>query len=109
MNSFWGAIAQSLPSTTFAQVGMHLGQARHLYDDSSRTANRLSMVQGLRWRCLLCVQNNGVIALTRCASRWSGIGCGVWLIIFGVLAKVGGVAPHPVFHHIMHWPFAPAL
>lgn len=53
MNSFWGAIAQVLPSTTFAQ-------------------------------------NNGVIALTRCASRWSGIGCGVWLIIFGVLAKVGG-------------------
>jgi uracil-xanthine permease len=52
-NSFFGAIAMTLPSTTFAQ-------------------------------------NNGVIALTRCASRWAGIACGIWLIIFGVLAKVGG-------------------
>jgi uracil-xanthine permease len=51
-NSFLGAIAMTLPSTTFAQ-------------------------------------NNGVIALTRCASRWAGIACGVWLICFGVLAKVG--------------------
>ena len=34
-------------------------------------------------------QNNGVIALTRCASRWAGIACGVWLFLFGVLAKVG--------------------
>jgi Permease family len=52
-NSFFGAIAMTLPSTTFAQ-------------------------------------NNGVIALTRCASRWAGVACGIWLIIFGVLAKVGG-------------------
>jgi Permease family len=52
-NSFFGAIAMTLPSTTFAQ-------------------------------------NNGVISLTRCASRWAGIACGIWLIIFGVLAKVGG-------------------
>ena len=52
-NSFFGAIAMTLPSTTFAQ-------------------------------------NNGVIALTRCASRWAGIACGIWLIAFGVLAKVGG-------------------
>lgn len=52
-NSFFGAIAMTLPSTTFAQ-------------------------------------NNGVIALTRCASRWAGVACGIWLILFGVLAKIGG-------------------
>lgn len=33
-------------------------------------------------------QNNGVIALTRCASRMAGIACCAWLILFGVLAKV---------------------
>lgn len=53
VNSFFGAIAQTFPSTTFAQ-------------------------------------NNGVIALTRCASRYAGIACGVWLLIFGILSKVGG-------------------
>jgi len=31
----------------------------------------------------------GVIALTRCGSRTSGFACGVWLIIFGILAKIG--------------------
>ncbi|KAL3137001.1 hypothetical protein ABBQ32_006593 [Trebouxia sp. C0010 RCD-2024] len=34
-------------------------------------------------------QNNGVLALTRCASRSAGYSCGVWLFLFGVLAKVG--------------------
>lgn len=33
-------------------------------------------------------QNNGVIALTRCASRRAGIACACWLIVFGILAKV---------------------
>lgn len=33
-------------------------------------------------------QNNGVIALTRCASRRAGIACACWLILFGILAKV---------------------
>ena len=33
-------------------------------------------------------QNNGVIALTRCASRRAGIACACWLIFFGILAKV---------------------
>lgn len=33
-------------------------------------------------------QNNGVLALTRCASRSAGYSCGVWLFLFGVLAKV---------------------
>ena len=35
-------------------------------------------------------QNNGVIVLSRCASRSAGVACGVWLILFGVLAKIGG-------------------
>ncbi|CAM9245973.1 unnamed protein product [Discosporangium mesarthrocarpum] len=33
-------------------------------------------------------QNNGVIALTRCASWRAGIACGIWLFGFGILAKV---------------------
>lgn len=36
-------------------------------------------------------QNNGVIALTKCASRRAGYACGIWLIFFGVLSKVAGV------------------
>ncbi|CAM9697695.1 unnamed protein product [Ectocarpus fasciculatus] len=33
-------------------------------------------------------QNNGVIALTRCASRRAGLACACWLIVFGILAKI---------------------
>ena len=36
-------------------------------------------------------QNNGVIALTKCASRRAGVACGCWLILFGVLAKISGI------------------
>lgn len=51
VNCFFGALAFTLPTTTFAQ-------------------------------------NNGVIVLTRCASRSAGVCCGLWLFVFGVLAKV---------------------
>mmetsp|Transcript_20709 Transcript_20709/g.26808 ORF Transcript_20709/g.26808 Transcript_20709/m.26808 type:complete len:701 (-) Transcript_20709:468-2570(-) len=34
-------------------------------------------------------QNNGVIALTQCASRAAGFACAFWLILFGVVGKVG--------------------
>merc|ERR1712232_268031 len=36
-------------------------------------------------------QNNGVIALTKCASRRAGVACGCWLILLGVFAKFSGV------------------
>lgn len=36
-------------------------------------------------------QNNGVIALTKCASRRAGIACGCWLIALGVFSKVAGI------------------
>ena len=36
-------------------------------------------------------QNNGVIALTKCASRRAGIACGCWLIFMGVFGKVAGI------------------
>lgn len=36
-------------------------------------------------------QNNGVIALTKCASRRAGFAAGAWLILIGVLAKVAGI------------------
>ncbi|CAK8991879.1 unnamed protein product [Durusdinium trenchii] len=34
-------------------------------------------------------QNNGVIAITRCASRAAGIACCIWLILFGCFEKFG--------------------
>ena len=36
-------------------------------------------------------QNNGVIGLTKCASRRAGYACGVWLIFLGVFGKVAGL------------------
>jgi len=34
-------------------------------------------------------QNNGIVALTRCASTSAGYACGFWLLIFGVISKIG--------------------
>lgn len=34
-------------------------------------------------------QNNGIVALTRCASTSAGYACGFWLLVFGVVAKIG--------------------
>eukprot|EP00970_Alexandrium_tamarense_P006482 scaffold1104_cov278-Alexandrium_tamarense.AAC.5 len=36
-------------------------------------------------------QNNGVIGITKCASRRAGFACGVWLILLGVFSKVAGI------------------
>lgn len=36
-------------------------------------------------------QNNGVIALTKCASRRAGVATGCWLIFMGVFAKISGI------------------
>eukprot|EP01047_Picozoa_sp_COSAG01_P028744 COSAG01_NODE_1942_length_8842_cov_5.900492_5_plen_546_part_00 len=36
-------------------------------------------------------QNNGVIALTSCGSKAAGIACALWLIGFGVFAKISAV------------------
>ena len=36
-------------------------------------------------------QNNGVISLTKCASRRAGIAAGIWLIVLGVLSKISGI------------------
>eukprot|EP00978_Attheya_sp_CCMP212_P045334 scaffold342680_cov57-Attheya_sp.AAC.1 len=36
-------------------------------------------------------QNNGVISLTKCASRRAGYACGFWLILLGVLSKISGI------------------
>ena len=36
-------------------------------------------------------QNNGVIALTKCASRRAGYAAGFWLIVLGVFGKFAGV------------------
>jgi len=34
-------------------------------------------------------QNNGIIALTRCASRSAGFGCAFWLILIGLFSPIG--------------------
>lgn len=36
-------------------------------------------------------QNNGIIRVTKCASKRAGYACGAWLIVMGVLGKLGGV------------------
>lgn len=36
-------------------------------------------------------QNNGVISLTKCASRRAGYAAGVWLMILGIFGKVAGL------------------
>ncbi|KAJ3036594.1 hypothetical protein HDV00_002554 [Rhizophlyctis rosea] len=54
-------------------------------------------------------QNNGVIALTRCANRIAGYFCCLFLVILGVLGKVAGVflaIPPPVLGGMTTFLFA---
>ncbi|KAL4076444.1 permease family-domain-containing protein [Scleroderma yunnanense] len=54
-------------------------------------------------------QNNGVIALTRCASRTAGRWCCAFLILFGILGKISGVflaIPNPVLGGVTTFLFA---
>ncbi|KAK9795575.1 hypothetical protein WJX73_005235 [Symbiochloris irregularis] len=72
VNCFFGALAFTLPTTTFAQ-------------------------------------NNGVIVLTRCASRSAGVCCGLWLFLFGVIAKIGAffvAIPYPILGGMTTFLFA---
>jgi len=44
-------------------------------------------------------QNNGIIALTRCASRSAGFACAFWLLFIGLFGKIGGAmasVPMPI-------------
>lgn len=54
-------------------------------------------------------QNNGVIALTRCASRTAGRWCCAFLILFGILGKISGfflAIPNPVLGGVTTFLFA---
>ncbi|KAI9000895.1 Xanthine/uracil permease [Trametes punicea] len=54
-------------------------------------------------------QNNGVIAITRCANRTAGRFCCFFLILFGVLGKLSGVflaIPNPVLGGVTTFLFA---
>ncbi|EMD40274.1 hypothetical protein CERSUDRAFT_110878 [Gelatoporia subvermispora B] len=54
-------------------------------------------------------QNNGVIAITRCANRTAGRFCCAFLILFGVLGKLSGVflaIPNPVLGGVTTFLFA---
>ncbi|KIY68433.1 xanthine/uracil permease [Cylindrobasidium torrendii FP15055 ss-10] len=54
-------------------------------------------------------QNNGVIAITRCANRAAGRWCCFFLILFGVLGKISGVflsIPNPVLGGVTTFLFA---
>ncbi|KAF8338485.1 xanthine/uracil permease [Amanita rubescens] len=54
-------------------------------------------------------QNNGVIAITRCANRAAGRWCCFFLILFGILGKLSGVflaIPNPVLGGVTTFLFA---
>ncbi|KAI0265214.1 Xanthine/uracil permease [Gloeopeniophorella convolvens] len=54
-------------------------------------------------------QNNGVIAITRCANRGAGRWCCCFLLLFGILGKVSGVflaIPNPVLGGVTTFLFA---
>ncbi|PFH47131.1 hypothetical protein AMATHDRAFT_182446 [Amanita thiersii Skay4041] len=54
-------------------------------------------------------QNNGVIAITRCANRSAGRWCCFFLILFGILGKISGVflaIPNPVLGGVTTFLFA---
>lgn len=54
-------------------------------------------------------QNNGVIAITRCANRGAGRWCCFFLILFGVIGKISGVflaIPNPVLGGVTTFLFA---
>lgn len=54
-------------------------------------------------------QNNGVIAITRCANRGAGRWCCLFLILFGVIGKISGVflaIPNPVLGGVTTFLFA---
>jgi NCS2 family nucleobase:cation symporter-2 len=44
-------------------------------------------------------QNNGVISLTKCASRRAGFGAAFWMIVLGVFGKFAGTYFQDGFHH----------
>ncbi|TDL30071.1 Xanthine/uracil permease [Rickenella mellea] len=57
-------------------------------------------------------QNNGVIAITRCANRAAGRFCCAFLILFGVLGKISGVflaIPNPVLGGVTTFLFASVM
>ena len=57
-------------------------------------------------------QNNGIISLTAVASRRAGIACGCWLLILGILGKVGAFIisiPDPVLGGMTCFLFANVL
>ncbi|KAG1674138.1 hypothetical protein FOA52_015769 [Chlamydomonas sp. UWO 241] len=54
-------------------------------------------------------QNNGVIALTRVSSRLAGLGCALWLFLFGIFGQVGAFftsIPGPVLGGMTTFLFA---
>ncbi|KAJ7587007.1 xanthine/uracil permease [Mycena floridula] len=54
-------------------------------------------------------QNNGVIAITRCANRTAGRWCCVFLMLFGILGKISGAflaIPNPVLGGVTTFLFA---
>lgn len=57
-------------------------------------------------------QNNGIIAFTGVAARRSGIACGIWLLVLGILGKVGAFIvsiPDPVLGGMTTFLFANVL
>lgn len=54
-------------------------------------------------------QNSGVIAITRCASRASGLATALWLVLLGLIGPVGGFfadIPYPIVGGMVTFLFA---
>ncbi|RPD63283.1 Xanthine/uracil permease [Lentinus tigrinus ALCF2SS1-6] len=67
------------------------------------------IVHGCTIACTCAPQNNGVIAITRCANRSAGRWCCAFLILFGILGKISGfflAIPKPVLGGVTTFLFA---
>lgn len=76
LGGFFSALFTVTPLSIFAQVGSPSPPSRSCCFIADVTTQN---------------QNNGVIAITRCANRQAGRFCCMFLILFGVLGKISGV------------------
>jgi xanthine/uracil permease len=69
-------------------VAHHAALSQSIYE---RAACLVPFLQATSLPLTTFAQNNGVIALTGVASRQAGWACAIWLFLFGVFGKIGGI------------------
>ncbi|KAG1674137.1 hypothetical protein FOA52_015768 [Chlamydomonas sp. UWO 241] len=85
------------------------GEASGLHPESSRQAEAIFAAFAMSLPNTTFSQNNGVIALTRVSSRLAGLGCALWLFLFGIFGQVGAFftsIPGPVLGGMTTFLFA---